>query len=178
MWSIDRRLPLAALAVLVGACEPGPDAPKLPFDCVLLLQTPTGPMPITPLDPAEIVLGWQGFLWVDVRAHGQTDTPATARALVQITAEGEGPSQNVWNNLPFLPQPDGAFLSRVMDVRLDNTRDASFYAGKVATIAARFTGETHQCVAEAEVTLRDDSTCFDNGQEIECPGDDDSAGDR
>ncbi len=175
MWSSDPRvLPALAAASLLTAC-PGP-IDRDPFDCTIGLWTedePFVPLAADGTTAAEMVFGFQGFLWVDTAIQADEDGPDLADVALSIDIDGFAPFGTSVPGVEFAAHGDG-FRSGPVQVRLDNDEGASRYEGLAAEVAMRVRGEREEGVCTAAFTLVDEDPCIHTDDEPDCPDDDDS----
>jgi len=168
MRRFDWLIPLLALV----ACGSGPadtdptEIDKEEFACELgALNAEGGFAPYGEADDAEMVLGFQGFLFLRARVEAER-APSWCRALTSLEVPGEAPNGSARPEVSF-EAGEGGHLSDQIPIFLP-TANISAYVGQTATLAARLEGPTEFCVAVATVTLRDDDACVHAGGEDDC----------
>ena len=166
------------LAAALCGCPSGDDDDE-PFPCEAGTLTEEGAfVPLLDGDRAELVLGFQGFLFVELRARAD-DPPRRTAASMRITVAGDPPAGSSQNEVDFVAAPGGGFVSDPVLVFLDGSAPEG-YVGRTAEVAVALAGEGRRCVMERSVLLVDDDPCVHTDGEPVCPdpdpGDDDSAG--
>ena len=179
MLNSDLRLVAAAcLLTLFAACDPAPDDDDLlPFECELGLLTPDEQwVDVEPsgASEAELIFGFQGFLWIDAAIRGDDDCPEVADVAARVSIDGFDPFGRSVPDVRFSDSGEG-LQSETVPVRLDNSEGPSLYAGHAAELVVRVTGATHEATCQATVLLVDDDPCIDADGEPICPGDDDDS---
>ena len=180
MWNSEPRTTLTIVfgtaLMLIAGCG-GPQGDLLPFECSIGLWTEDVPYVELAPDgstPAEMVFGFQGFLWVDAAIQGDEDGPSVADVAVSVTIDGFSPSGTSVPSVMFDGHGEG-FLAGPVQMRLDNNEGASLYEGLGADVSMRVRGETHEGVCSAALTLVDEDDCIHTDGEPDCSDDDDSA---
>lgn len=170
------RLRTLALLLIVG-CGGGddpidkPDPSKRALTCEIGKTLAGGTFtPMSVQNEVELVLGFQGFLFVVVQVR--TDGPANTRANVKtsVTIEGQEPFGGVQRNLLIRSTTVGASMSEDVNVFLESS-NITAYKNKNGVIALRLDGEDWYCVATADVHMVDDDECIHTGDVPICPGD-------
>lgn len=163
-----------ALLLTLGGC---PNPEPVPFDCEVGLLvggvfTPIGDEPAR----AELVFGFQGFLWVELAARG-ADAPDVASVTLLAEPEGRDPAGTT---LAFIRFDDRVpRQSDPLQLRLDNDGGAAGYADRLTTLSARIESDRQVCAWQGVVLLVDDDPCIAAEDPGTCVGDDDdSAGSR
>ncbi len=153
---------LALLTVLLagGECSPGGRELR-PFDCVLGVQDESGDLVLlADDDPVEMVLGFQGFLFVDLAAEG--DAPDGIYVVgAQIDPEGMDPI----NSTAATEFEDG--VARDMMVFLEASQLTEL-TDRPATITVRLESDRDVCVTSSHVVLIDADTCVHDSEEDPC----------
>jgi hypothetical protein len=162
-----------ALALCGASCAPPPPPPEelTPIDCELGLWTEDVPFAAIADDgetPAEMIFGFQGFLWVDVALRCPTPGPATGAVALAVTTEDD---RTFSASLPRveLDEVDGVRLSEPIQVRLDNGEGPSALEGLHAEVSLRLEGDGYEATAIAGMLLVDEDDCIDTDEEPICP---------
>lgn len=163
MWSFE------LLALLLGCPAPGPDSDTQPVDleevdCELGQLRDEAFVPLQDGDEAELWLGFQGFLFLLVRASSE-EPPAHPTALFSLTLDGEDPASGSQPDLDF----DGTLSDEVL-VFLPSA-NVSAYEGRSASLAVRLQGPERTCLDTVEVLLVDEDPCIHTDDEPICPED-------
>lgn len=166
----------ALLPLLFAGCfEPddtGLDTGMAPFECTLgSLDADDAFRPYAATGTAELVLGFQGFLFVQARVLAR-DGPPVVEAVASITVEGEEPAGSTQPGVHLEPV-DGGQLSDGILVFLPSS-SVSAWEDRPATLAVRLQGEGQACVATADVVLVDEDPCIHTDDEPICPDTGDS----
>lgn len=161
----------------VGACggpvddEPPPPAPKTEVPCKIGLTDDVGTFsPMGEGAKAELVLGFQGFLFVEV--HVQTGDVESGRADVRasVSVDGEDPFGTNQRGVAVEARADGTGLSDAVLLFLDSSNIAE-YKDRHADLRLRMDGDIWTCTATASATFVDDDPCIHTDAEAICPGD-------
>lgn len=149
MWS-------SSLWLLVGCPPTGLDTDlgaQEPFPCTLGQGADGAFDAFAPGDPAELVLGFQGFLYVELVASA-ADPPPIVDAAMYVEVDGADPIDGAQPAVAFVAADAGA-LSEPM--RLFFTSGSiGTWTGRSAHVAVRLEDGTRACVASADVVLADD----------------------
>ena len=175
--SHNRGAVACLLLVLLVGCGPAPPVELLPFECELGLLTPDDEwvdVEASGGTQAELIFGFQGFLWVDAAIRGDDDCPEVADVAARVSIDGFDPFGRSVPDVRFSDSGEG-LQSETVPVRLDNSEGPSLYAGHAAELVVRVTGATHEATCQATVLLVDDDPCIDADGEPICPGDDDDS---
>jgi hypothetical protein len=163
MWSSE-------LLLLLMACPPVPqdsDAPPLELeevDCELGQLQDEAFVPLQDGDEAELWLGFQGFLFLLVRARSE-EAPVHPTALFSLTLDGEESSSGSQPDLDF----EGTLSDEIL-VFLPSA-NVSAYEGRAASLAVRLQGPERTCLDTVEVQLVDLDPCIHTDAEPICPED-------
>jgi hypothetical protein len=146
----------AAWIALLGACPPPPD-PEAEFACALGAPDLAGETALLqPGDPVELVLGFQGFLFLTLRV--EADGPDGHYAVAaRVHPNGLDPVDLSLSGA--LIDGDSSDLVVFLEAaQLETLTD------RPAALAVRLEGEAGWCLATAEVLLVDDDpTLHDDG---------------
>ncbi len=174
------RLALAlavAVAMTLSGCEGGGGDPVLedlePFECQLLVANADGDL--VSLDAggdAELVLGFQGFLFFRLYAAGTDENiPDDVDVTMSVTVGDDDPFGGTQNGLDFeAADGDGVRTTEEILVFL-STSSVGDFVDRESVVTMRLRGDTHECLTSATVTLVDDDPCIHTGEEPICPGD-------
>lgn len=173
MRSSDRTRCALVLALLLAGCGPGLDDDDTPFDCTLGVWHEDGTWQAADGADAELIFGFQGFLWISVQLQAESSGPDTTNLRWSATLDGEDPFGGSQPSIP-LPARDGARFSDELQIRLSNDEGPDPYVGRSLELAARATSGARECTTSATLTLRDDDPCIHTDDEPLCD-DDDSA---
>lgn len=168
-------LTLVAWVCTAADC-PGPTPPTTPFECELGLVTDASdfePIAADGSTRAEMIFGFQGFLWVDVAIRGDADGPTVGDVAARIDIDGFDPLGRSIPGIVFEPEGEG-FLSETVQVRLDNSEGPALYLDEAATFTVKVTGEFKEATCAATLRLVDDDPCIHTDDEPICGDDDDS----
>ena len=149
---------------LLSACEPistdpPPPTEKAPFDCELgILDGDLEFVSLNDQDKAELILGFQGFLFLEFFLQSDYE-PDTCNVVLSIDIEGETPAGGSQPGVEF----DGTGLSDPVLVFLP-TANISLYTGKTAVLAFRVEDATHSCTVTKNVLLVDDDPTIHSGE--------------
>jgi len=174
MSSFSPALPAALLLALTVSCAPGTTDPPeelMPIDCELGLWTEDVPFTSISADgetAAELIFGFQGFLWVDVSLRCPVPGPSVGAVNLALTTETDRVFGSSLPRVEF-DEIDGARVSEEMMVRLDNSAGPSALEGLHADITVRVEGDGYGGTAGAAVQLVDDDKCIDTDEEPICP---------
>ena len=152
-----------------------PDKPKLPFTCTLGLPgSERGFHALGPSSEGELMMGFQGFLVVEMRILADAEAPAEGRARVAITVDGEAPFQSIPDRLHFSEAPAdmGAGFSQtdIFPLRLESGQIGAF-RDRMATISIRVESDERFCVDQGPLRFVDHDKCLHTGETPVCPGD-------
>lgn len=156
MPSSERIVLLALVAPLLGTGECGGGDTDLdpdldPFECQLGTVDANGAhVVLAPGDPVELVLGFQGFLYVELLVSSP-DAPDQANATMSITVDGFDASSGEQPQVRFHDGGDGAVTDRILLFLTSGTLDG--YTGRAARIAVKLEGETKGCIVAEDVVL-------------------------
>jgi hypothetical protein len=159
-------------AVLAG-CPTAADDDDTPFDCAVGLWQEDGGWVDADGADAELIFGFQGFLWISTRLRADAEGPEVANVRFSAAIEGEPPFGGSQPNVALSPG-NGARYSDEIQVRLDNDEGPDPFVGRSMQLDVRATSGARECTASATLTLRDDDPCIHTDDEPICD-DDDSA---
>lgn len=165
------RASVLVLAALLLGCPPAPDPEE--FACTFGFSDGDGFVELGDDPRGELVLGFQGFLFVTARL--KTSEAVTGEFEVLTSVEPEG-GETFGGVQPRVTWSDDGVSDEVL-LFFDDGNVAAF-VGRSATLALRARNDELFCVASAEVVLVDDDPCIHTDAEPICPegDDDDSAG--
>ncbi len=123
-------------------------------------------------DPAELILGFQGFLFVEMRILAEESSPSPVLVRMSMEVDGSEPFGGSQPDVDLETQDDGSRVSEEVNLFLPSN-DTGLYQGKTAQVVMRLEDETSgmSCTTEQIVTLVDDDPCIHTGGEPICPGD-------
>lgn len=167
-----------ALASLIVALAPGCDPDGSDDDtggevvegtCTLGLTDADGNF--VPLgagaDRLELILGFQGFIWVEVNVSVEPECPDLVDASTGITMEGHGSVGGAQPLVTLDPSGSGDYLSEDILLFL-NGGSMSEYVGSDAELAVALEGDGWRCVTSAAGVLVDDDPCIHTGEDTDC----------
>jgi hypothetical protein len=167
----------ASLALLLGGCgaaDPSaaePDAaPATPIACELGQLTDGAFTPLGPDTRAELVLGFQGFLFFELAVRTAAPAPSAMDAAISLALDDRDPVGASQLDVPLTATADGHAVTDTVQVFL-SSGDVGAYVGHTARIALRLDGGGRTCAAEGTVRLVDDDPCIHTGDRPICPGD-------
>jgi hypothetical protein len=127
---------------------------KEPFACTLGLVADDGAfVPFGDGAPVELVLGFQGFLYVEFVAEA-ADPPAVVDATMYADIADVGPIDGAQPAVAFVATAD-AHRTDALQLFL-TSGSVGEYAGRSAHLVVRLEDATHACVASADVLLVDE----------------------
>lgn len=164
------------LLLLLAACGPGgppgdTDAGELTYvDCVLGTPTEEGGFePLVDGDPVELMLGFQGLLFVQIRVQLEEPLGEPCALTGTVTVDGLQPTPTNQPVLAFTAA-DPHWLSDTAPLFLASNSVAA-YLDKGAELAVRVQSGQRACVVAHRVELVDEDPCIHSGTEPICPGD-------
>jgi len=119
-------------------------------------------------DPAELVLGFQGFLFIELRARAEDTCPSPITVLMNGEVEGDTPFDGSQPDVGMTDQGDGTRLSDEIVMFLP-TNDVGHFEGATLRTVMRLEGSELNCTTERLFTLVDDDPCIHTGGEPICP---------
>ena len=163
-----RSSALVSIAFLMacggGGPEPKPDVPLTEVSCALgALDENDQYQLFSEQSNAELILGFQGFLFLST--HISSAEMSECTAITSIEMVGVEPSGGSQPELPFAGELSGELLFFLP------TSNIASYVDQPATLAVRLEDDIHFCVATAEVTLVDLDACIHADDGDICPGD-------
>ncbi len=163
MWSSELLLLLLGCPPVLQDSDPQPVELE-EVDCELGQLQDEAFTPLQDGDEAELWLGFQGFLFLLVRASSD-QPPAHPTALFSLSLEGEDPSSGSQPDLDF----DGSLSDEIL-VFLPSA-NVSAYEGRSGSLAVRLQGAERTCLDTVEVRLVDLDPCIHTDTEPICPED-------
>ncbi len=162
---------LTLLVALLAGCPPVDDTDtgieKAPFDCTLGALDADGVfVAYEESGEAELVLGFQGFLFLDARIAA-VDAPAVVTVVASVDVGDGEPSGVTQPEVPFHATADGALSGEVL--LFLPSGDVAAYTDRAATITARVEDASQRCVTQVEVTLVDRDPCIHTDDAPICP---------
>lgn len=170
-----RSCDLLPLAMLLAGCPETDDTGDThdeveSYACVVgALDADGAFVPYATSGQAELVLGFQGFLFLEARILAD-DAPALVRVTASLAVGDDTPSGVTQPDVPFEATAAGDLSGEVL-LFLPNAEVASF-VGQPAAISLRAEDDERSCVTTADVTLVDLDPCIHTDDEPICPGDD------
>ena len=119
-------------------------------------------------DPTELVLGFQGFLFIELRVRAEDTSPTPVTVLMNGEIEGDSPFDASQPEVGMTDQGDGTRLSDEIVMFLP-TNDVGHFEGATLRTVMRLEGADLSCTAERLFTLVDDDPCIHTGGEPICP---------
>jgi hypothetical protein len=155
-----------------GGKKGGGDGPQtLEYGCDLGLLTEEGDFrALEPNETVELVLGFQGFLFVEVAVRAEA-SPGECITTSSLTVPDNDPVGSVQQEVPFGGSDSGWVSEELVLFLPSNT--VSDYVGAPADLAVRLDDGAAYCIAALTVELVDDDPCIHTGDEPICPDDDD-----
>ncbi len=141
------------------------------FDCSLgLLDDEDVFEPLTGVADAELVLGFQGFLFVRFALRRDAAGPEPLTVVIALESEASDPFSSTQPEVTWREQ-DSAWRTDELLLFLPDANTAAWtdVGGDVALRADHPDGS---CTVTGRVTLVDDDPCIHTGDEPICPGDD------
>ncbi len=174
------RITLCVLLLQLGlaGCDSGsgssePEVPKTEFACELGLIDADSKafVAVTPGMRAELILGFQGFLFVEFLVRADEELlPASSTASFKVVIEGTLPTGATQPQVTVERVEQQKAITVPILLFLDGG-DPSEFAGKEAEVTIRLEGPTTYCLVESKLLLVDDDPCVHTGEEPICPGD-------
>ncbi len=123
-------------------------------------------------DPAELILGFQGFLFVELRVQAEETSPSPVLVRMSMEVDGSEPFDGSQPDVDLETQDDGSRVSEEINLFLPSN-DTGLYKGKTAQVVMRLEDETSgkSCTTERIITLVNDDPCIHTGDEPICPDD-------
>lgn len=175
---VPPSLAIASLATLLAVLAPGCDPDGTDDDtggevvegtCTLGLTDAEGAF--VPLgegaDRLELILGFQGFIWIEVNLRVEPECPELVDASTGITMDGHGSIGGAQPLVTLDPTGSGDYLSEDILMFL-NGGSMSEYVGRAADLAVALEGDGWRCVASAAGILVDDDPCIHTGEDTDC----------
>ncbi len=156
-----RSCSLALVLVLAG-CPPVDPGPGEPFACTLGLVDEAGFRPMQAGEPLELVLGFQGFLFVEAWIEAEAGAPRVHQGAVELVPDGHEPSSTT-----LRVELDDDDLSGPLTIFLEAS-DLEALTDLPASLAVRLQGDGAWCLATAQVLLVDDDACIHTTETDEC----------
>ncbi len=125
-------------------------------------------VPLGEDDRAELVLGFQGFLFFEVNVRTSLPAPTKADALFSVTLDDRAPFGATQIDTWITSGAEGHAMSDAVIIFLDGS-GVGAYTGKTAEVAIRLDGEGATCTASGRVRLVDEDPCVHTGDTPDCP---------
>jgi hypothetical protein len=168
------------LGLLFLACGRGnPDTgidtngPEREFACEIGFPDEDGTYVVAPdYGDAELVLGFQGFLFVRLLVRAEENSPSLVEVRMSMEVDGEPPFDSSQPGVEFKEQGDSTQVSEEILLFLPSN-NVSQFKGKTARIVMRLDAAVNasRCTTERYVMLADEDPCIHTGSEPLCPGD-------
>lgn len=177
-------LHLLAVALALAGCDggsgagggdddagPPPDGAPSTFECELVERGADGAWaPLGPDARAELVLGFQGFLFVEVYVRATGPAPRRVDVILSVTIEGDAPYGGSQPETALTPTADGAAVSEAIVVFFSSS-SVGEYVDRTVEIAVKLEGDGASCTTTGRYLLVDDDPCIHTGDEPICPDD-------
>ncbi len=173
---------LLVILLLTSAC-PSDDKPteldpedKEEFQCELGVLDENGDfIPASTQTPAELDLGFQGFLFVTTHVRATGEVPDTVKVTISTTIEGESPTGDTVPQLDMSAESEGKVLSDELLVFFNSSTPAELeHLG--LDLSLRLESATHVCWVQGQLLMVDDDPCIHTGDEPICPTEDTDSG--
>lgn len=169
-------------ALVLCACPAGDgdgdgegDADKEDFACELgILDADAVFLPAGGDTRAELELGFQGFLFVEIFVRAEGDVPARVEASSRVTVEGEDPTGEKTPDVEMAAWDSGYLSDPVL--LFFNSETPADLDGKTVEVVVKLENDSHACTATGAFLLVDDDPCIHTGEEPICPGEPDRRG--
>ena len=170
---------IVTMLLLCSGCTPAKKQttesttkPNSAFICEIGFSKDDEYITATDASPAELILGFQGFLFVEVRIRAEESSPSPVLVRMSMEVDGSEPFDGSQPDVDLETQDDGSRVSEEINVFLPSN-DTGLYKGKTAQIVMRLEDDASDmsCTTEQLVTLVDDDPCIHTGGEPICPDD-------
>ncbi len=146
-----------------GGPGPGPEKELVEATCTLGALDAEGAYDLfDDADTAELILGFQGFLFLSTRISSTEMDECTA--ITSIEMAGVEPTGGSQPALAFSSGVSGELLFFLP------TSNIASYIDQPATLAVRLEDDTHFCIATANVVLVDEDPCIHADDSDICGG--------
>jgi hypothetical protein len=173
MRSSDGLVLLLALSTLAGCPSTVEDV--TPFDCTLGIWHDDGTWEDADGADAELIFGFQGFLWISTQLATDDEAPDVANVRFSADLDGEDPFGGSQPNVA-LTASNGDRTSDEVQIFLSNDVGPAPFVGVVLDLAVRAISGGRECTTTAAITLKDEDDCIHtDDEEPVCDDDDDSA---
>ncbi len=186
MRSSKRFIPTVFVAATLStvACPAGDgdgdgdgDGEKGAFECELgILDTDDAFVAAGDDTRAELELGFQGFLFVEVVVRAVGDVPSLVVASSRITVDGDAPTGQETPGVGMAARKGGYMSDPVL--LFFNSDTPADLADRWVDVVVKLEDEKHTCTAAGTLLLVDDDPCIHTGDEPICPGDPDTGQER
>ncbi len=166
----------ASSLLLLLACgaptdDTGTLSPDPTFDCEPgLLGVDDAFEPLAGLSDAELVLGFQGFLFVRFALARDAAGPEPLTVTLALEAEGSDPFSSVQPEVTWFDSGDGWRTDELL-LFLPDANTAA-WTDVEAAVALKAEHSDGHCTVTGQVRFVDDDPCIHTGEEPICPGDD------
>ncbi len=172
---------IAATAFVASGCPSGDGDgdgdgdEKTEFDCEVGAMDMDGNFVLaSETTRAELDLGFQGFLFVEVRVRAKGDVPGLVDAATKVTLAGEDPTGDTTPDVAM--KKDGDWFMSDPVLLFFNSSTPADMADRLADVVVKLENSSHECTASGPVLLVDDDPCIHTGEEPICPDDTDDTG--
>lgn len=139
------------LFLLTAGCPGGLDGEPNPFECVLAVEDVSGVHVLAEGDPVAMVLGFQGFLFIDLVAQGDARDDLYEVGM-RLEPDGLEPINTTLN----VELVDG--VARDLMLFLEASQLAAL-SEREATLTVRLESRRDVCVTDARIVLIDPDAC-------------------
>jgi hypothetical protein len=174
-WREEVSMLSSSLWLLLLGCPPDgdtdePSEESVEYDCELgTVDDETGVYsPLASDQELELVLGFQGFLFVSLWVRQQDEAAPVCMVNAAVTPDDMGPMPTQ-QPIDFVHDGTG-YISREVVLFLESATP-SLYEGDSAQIDVRVTEPGRHCLASATVKLVDNDACIHSDEDPICPGD-------
>ena len=122
--------------------------------------------PLTADTPLELVLGFQGFLFVELMVRTEAEPPEQCEALMSLAADGRDPT-GVSQPVTGFTTAGGVSTSEPLLLFLPDA-DVGGWTGRYADIAVKIVDAERECLVMGAGYLVDDDPCLHTGSEPIC----------
>lgn len=166
-----RALPVALwLPALLAPLACAAEDEKTPFECALGTAMDGAFVDLSETPEAELQLGTQGFLFIDVLLEARGDVPPLVEARIGAVVEGESEGGERDPVVELQAGAAGVYGTDDLQAYFDGTNIESL-VGKRAQIEAELSSPTHSCSASGAVILVDHDDCLHSPEGPVCPDD-------
>ena len=142
-----------------------PEVERTPFPCAWV----HGDGAALDAHEAEVILGFQGLVHVELRATAPSDAPEVVEGSLRFVPDAGAPIQSFHPTLSLLPDGEGARSSDVVLFLLGSGTPAD-WDGVAGTLEARLQTDEEVCLFSAPLSLRDGDPCAGVDDPSQCEG--------